>query len=314
MSNKKTKMISIELNYHDGNSEPHDPMFSLNNYMPFGGNCEFIRDKNLCEKTKHAVTRVYTQDMKNKFQAYLTQPARSGEYTNDEVENNNILNEIKKYNPRHRFTTDIICPPDLTLLDSFDRLKQNLLFNISEAINVIIFGGTVLSGTENVKYVPFLLGNDEKLLDFYDAQIFDYFISKNNLKLKTISYTHFGFDQQYTTFKNNYIAVTDMLKIKCFNRYGIHYKMNSNRVLNCINIIDDESRPKYNLEYVESMIKNIIDYNISIKYIELNIAYEYNDTYLDNISIKFRKLAWHTEFYKHKIILFNLSLDILNEI
>lgn len=303
MSNNKTKIISIDLNYYQGNSEPHDPIFSLNNYMPFGGNCEFMRDKNLCEKTKHAISRVYTQDMKNKFQAN----------TNDEVTNNNILNEIKKYNPLHRFTIDVICPPDLTLFDSFNRLKQNLLFNISEAMNVVIFGGTVLSKSDNVKYLPFLLGNDEKILDFYDAQIFDYFISKNNLNLKTISYSHFGFDQQYTAFKNNYIDITDMLKIKCFNRYGTHYKMNNNRSINNLNIIDDESRPKYNLEYVESMIKNIINYNKLIKYIELNIAYEYNDTYLENICLRFRKLGWHTEFYKHKIILFNLILDILNE-
>jgi hypothetical protein len=302
MSCNKTKIISIDLNYFANNSEPCDPMFSANNYMPFGGNCDFIRDKFLCEKTKHAIARVYTQDMKNKFQMHT-------EKNSDTI---NILNDIKRYNPKHKFTFDVICPPNLTLSDSFERLKQNALFILSEAINVSIFGGTVLSESNNGNYMPFYSKTNEELVNFFDIHIFEDFLIKHNLNLKTIVYSHFGFNEQYKEFKNNVINTSDIMKIKCFNRNGQYYKMNDNRTINYLNLIEDETRPIYNLKFIEKYIKNITLYNKDIKYIEFNIRYEYSIELLKEMSVIFRKNSWHMEYYINKLVFFNLYLDILN--
>jgi hypothetical protein len=77
-------------------------------------------------------------------------------------------------------------------------------------------------------------------------------------------------------------------------------------------LIEDETRPIYNLKFIEKYIKNITLYNKDIKYIELNIRYEYSIELLKEMSVIFRKNSWHMEYYINKLVFLNLYLDTLN--
>ena len=213
-------------------------MFDSDNYNPFTANNSYsivsknIKNEENCEITKNTITKVYTQNFEIKHEDLHSMVGST-------LSN---LTNIKKNNPNIIFTSQIIIPPNQTIWSGHSRLLENSLNGISSNIDVIIFGGTVNSGTYNYK-------EKEEPLDL------SYTIERIISFKSNIRFSHFGTKENY----DKLLEIKDYALLK-------NDVTKSCKILDDINNTYDNTRYEYDLRYLCKIIFNmILDKNSSNK-------------------------------------------------
>lgn len=259
----------------------------------------FLKNKTIYDETVGVITRVYTQDKKNKHQ----------DPTITEKLSLSILEGIINMNPTHRFFSDIIIPPTCHINFGYYALKQNILSLLSSGINVVIFGGSIVTKANKQSIIkPLKWDNDN--LDSVDLKLFiDKFVKDNN-NISVIYFSHFGFQHQYDTFVKNNTINSSCLKIESFDNDGYYIDQKSNKVIDYINLIEDKTQYIYKLVDILFAINKIFEYNNNLKYLEFNIKHDNNNPTKNMIYNLTKKMGFDTEIKENKIIIQSIKLDI----
>jgi len=292
---------NIQLDYNKFDLNIYNSLLTQNSYITTSKVLSdiFLKNKTIYNETIGVITRVYTQDKKNKHQ----------DPTITEKLSLSILEGIINMNPTHRFFSDIIIPPTCHINLGYFALKQNILSLLSSGINVVIFGGSiVIKANKQSIFKPLKWNNDN--LDSVDLKLFiDRFVKDNN-NISVIYFSHFGFQQQYDTFVKNNSINSSCLKIESFDNDGYYIDQKSNEVINYINLIEDKTQYIYKLVDILFAIDKIFGYNNNLKYLEFNIKHDNNHPTKNMIYNLTKKLGFDTEIKENKIIIQSIKLDI----
>jgi hypothetical protein len=258
----------------------------------------FLKNKTIYDETIGIITRVYTQDKKNKHQ----------DPTITEKLSLSILEGIINMNPTHRFFSDIIIPPSCHINLGYFALKQNILSLLNSGINIVIFGGSiVIKADKQTVLKPIKWYNN---LESVDLKLFiDIFIKDNN-NISVIYFSHFGFQQQYDTFVKYNSINSSCLKVESFDNDGYYIDQKSNKVIEYINFIEDKTQYIYKLVDILFAIDKIFEYNNNLKYLEFNIKHDNNNPTKNMIYNLTKKMGFDTEIKENKIIIQSIKLEI----
>lgn len=203
------------------------------------------KDKTITDET---VAKVYTQDLKIKHEDKF-------------LLNATTLSNLLHIKPKGIFTIQIILPPNNTFRIVLKRLLENTLCQISNYLDAIIFGGTILKDDFSDATLPY--NHNDKI------QPVDLSFTIGNIVHKVgISYfrfSHFGVDSQYA----------ELLKIKDYALLKSDVTK-SFEILDNINNIEDNTRYEYDLTYLCRMMHYIISKK-KLNRIELLVKYKIVD-------------------------------------
>ena len=236
------------------------------------------KDKEVCEETNYTIAKVYTQDLKIKHEDrfLLSFTTMSN------------LADIKRKNPDDIFTSQMIIPPNQTILSGFNRLLENTLSQISKNIDIIIFGGSVCVDEISEKVVPYDYENSKEPIDlpFVVGNII-HKIYPTNVRI-----SHFGYNENYK----------EMLEIK---DYAL-LKNDATKVFNIldnINIVNDDTRYEYDLRYLCNAMFSIIS-KAKLSRVEFLVKYKITD------KDDFNSFKDATEKYGYSVVLENNKLIV----
>ena len=237
-------------------SDISDPYVVNNSYTPLTiGN---VKNFEVANKTKNCIAKVYTQNLQLKHEdRFLFSLTTLSSLAN-----------IKAKHPKDRFTSQIIIPPSETLLLGYERLLENTLAQISNAFDIIVFGGMVA-----VEATP----EDESVLPYAgQGECIDLPFVQGNMGDKTkpavVSISQFGTTQfnYYNQTHNDFAK----LKRSFFNVNG-NLILSSQVLLDEINNVDDDTRVVYPMSYVCRCVFLLLNKSRARR-VELRVKYAMN--------------------------------------
>jgi hypothetical protein len=141
--------------------------------------------------TNGCLTSIYTQDLNLQHEdRFLLHPCTLAN-----------LKVIRYQNPTHRYTSNMIIPPDKVIHNGMVRLIENTLAQISNAFIITVFGGTYLTNeseydTIGDKFMPF-----DDNVDRGDPVDLGYIVGNiQSFEHEILVFNHFGRSQQYKYF------------------------------------------------------------------------------------------------------------------
>lgn len=255
-------------------SDEYDPFTANNSYS----NITIFNSKNkeVCEETKNTIAKVYTQDFVIKHEDRFLFSATT-------ISN---LMDVKRKNPKDIFTSQIIIPPNQTIVSGFKRLLENTLCQISNNVDVIIFGGTITVDMVSEDTLPYNYKDKTNTIDlsFVIGNIINKIFPSN------IRFSHFGVSENYE----------ELLKIK---DYAL---LKNSDILDNINNINDNTRYEYDLTFLCRAVHNIISKG-KINKVELLTKYKLTD------KDDFEQFKEATEKYGYNVILESNKLTVIKK-
>jgi|688.fasta_scaffold273208_2 hypothetical protein len=295
---------NIQLDYNKFDLNIYNSLLTQNSYITTSKVLSdiFLKNKTIYNETIGVITRVYTQDKKNKHQ----------DPTITEKLSLSILEGIINMNSTHRFFSDIIIPPNCHINLGYFALKQNILSLLNAGINMVIFGGSIVTKTTKYPICDIIEPIKEKNENnnSIDLKIFvDRFIKQNN-NLSVIYFSHFGYQQQYDTFIKYNNINSSCLKVESFDNDGYYIDQKSNVVIDYINLIEDKTQYIYKLIDILYSIDKILEYTNNLKYLEFNINHDNNSPTKNMIYNLTKKMGFDTEIKENKIVIQSIKLEI----
>jgi hypothetical protein len=153
------------------------------------------------EETRGCLTSTYTQDLRLCHEdRFLFQQTT---LTN--------LKAIRYQNPDHKYTSNIIVPPEKTVQDGMTRLIENTLAQHSDAFIITVFGGSYLTKEEEFETVGDKFMPYDENVDRGDPCDLGYVLGNiQSFSHQILVFNHYGCREQYSYFLNN------PLKRTCF--------------------------------------------------------------------------------------------------
>lgn len=255
-------------------SDEYDPYTANNSYSNI--TILHAKDKEVCEETKNTIAKVYTQDFVIKHEDRFLFSATTM---------SNLM-DIKRKNPKDIFTSQIIIPPNQTIVSGFKRLLENTLCQISNNVDVIIFGGTITVDMVSEDTLPYNYKDKTNTIDlsFVIGNIIHKIFPSN------IRFSHFGVSENYE----------ELLKIK---DYAL---LKNSDILDNINNINDNTRYEYDLIFLCRAVHDIISKK-KINKVELLTKYKLTD------KDDFEQFKEATEKYGYNVILENNKLTVIKK-
>jgi hypothetical protein len=244
------------------------------------------------EETKGCITSTYTQDLKLQHEDRFLMAMST-------LSN---LRVIRYNNPSHKYTSNIIVPPNKTLHEGMVRLIENTLSQMSNAFVINVFGGSYLTlesefDTVGDKYMPY-----DKNIDRGNPADLAFILSSiKSLEHQILIFNHFGREDQYQHFLTN-----PFKRISLFDQSGnISFVHKILEQYERINDVDDHSQYIYDFRILSRSIQllyregfELIIFNVNYNYnnVKNQLSYENNHKYYDKKGIQ-------VEYKKNQIII-----------
>ena len=256
---------------HD--SDNYDPATASNSYTKL--TIMNAKDNEICKETQSTIAKVYTQDYKLKHEDRFL-------FSMTTMSN---LTQIKAENETDVFTSQLIIPPGQTFLTGFKRLLENTLCQISEYVDVIVFGGTVIKNNMGEEVEPYnhKIHKEKEEKDASDLAFMNANIV-HKIKPSHIRFSHFGVEQNFEKLLElkDYALLKNDVTTSC-------------KILTDINNIHDESRYEYDSRFLCHAMFDMIS-KTKVNRIELIVRYKMVD--LDD----FKSFREATENYGYIVI------------
>jgi len=123
------------------------------------------------------------------------------------------LEQVKGDNPDHRFVSQIIVPPTLTIKEGFERLLMNTLAQVCDGFHIARFGTSCYDPDDEDGLIT-------KQKDTLDSECADFgFIIHmvKNVAIRALRFDHLGTDEHWSKFQE---LKLNQKKIKFFNKEG----------------------------------------------------------------------------------------------
>lgn len=232
------------------------------------------KDEDVVKKTEGVIARIYTQDLYNKHEdRFLMFPSTLSN-----------LHTIEICNPTHRFTCDVIVPPDKNIYQALQRLGQNTICYIVQIQKFMVFGGSYMPKGKNTKDDDLHLKKDVDehkvkiplLPNASDLFYVTYNTTDYAYPTKLMYFAHYGYKEQYEKFKT---LGKNHFKVPFFDLDGKLIKIGKTlQILNEkekeIYETKDKTQPNYHTQMVMQYVCGGFNSNAKLKMIILRVNYQ----------------------------------------